>query len=121
MDAPAATAPLTLYVIRHPQSPDGSTLGDLLYSHFGPARHQLATGGVPIRVLFSDAVAPGSVQPTPIEWDDSATTAFAILLDGIFANDPTWLQHTIHITQQAEERPYRGPLLSLSPCHLTHL
>lgn len=117
MDAYAAIAPLTLYVVRHPQSPDGNKLGDVLHGHFGPSRHQLTTGGVPIRVLFSNAVVPGSAQFTPIAWGDSATTAVAILIDDVFANDPIWLQHAIRIAQQASDRHFRTVAIpvALSP------
>ena len=104
MNGDADIIPLTLYVVRHPQSPEGKRLGELLHNHFGPARSLLSTGGVPIRVQFSDAAAPGSTQPVPIAWDDSATTAVAILIDDVLAGDLVWLQHVNRISRQAEDK-----------------
>lgn len=109
MDNLAATVPLTLHVVRHPNSPEGKKLGDHLQQHFGPARHQLATGGTaPMRVLFSNAVTPGTTQPNPNEWEESAATAVVILIDDILANDDAWKQHAVSIAQQAEARPLRN-------------
>lgn len=116
-DRNTMTAPLTLYIVRHPNSAEAKSLEEILYNHFGPARAQISRGGVPIRVHFSNAIPRGSLQPAPIAWNDSATTAVALLIDDVMTQDPVWVQYNKQISQEAEETGFRTRVIpiALSP------
>ena len=120
MNENAPTAPLTLYVVRHPESAEACSIGELLHGHFGPARSRLTTGGLPIRVHFRYAAVPGSLQPAPIRWNDSDTVAVAILIDDALANDPHLFQYANDISQEAETTGFhtRAIPVALSPTAL---
>lgn len=120
MDQNTMTAPLTLYIVRHPNSADAKSLEETLYNHFGPYRTPIARGGVPIRVQFSNVIPRGLLQPAPIAWDDSGTTAVAILIDDVMVKDSVWIQYTKQVSQEAEATGLRTRVIpiTLSPAAL---
>ena len=60
--------PFMLYVVWHPDSQSGDSVGNLLLNHFGSHRYRYVSGGDRVRVMFRNTAAPNADEPIPIDW-----------------------------------------------------
>ena len=93
-----------LYVVWHPENEQGAKLAARILSHFGTNRYQNITGGSGVRVIFRNAVAPGTDAPLPINWGDADTVAVVLLADSVLANDPKWTEYVRELAEQANAK-----------------
>lgn len=95
--------PFALYVVWHPEYAAGDAVAARLYRHFGTGRHS-PDGGAGIPVLYRRANAPNAGAPRPIDWNQAAATAVAVLVDGCLARDASWVQYFQDIVREAASR-----------------
>lgn len=101
-----ATAPLVLHIVWHPNYNVGIEVANRLFEHFGAKHDQKLAGDSGVRVVYRQAVAPGSQTPLPIDWQSGNVTIVVILIDNKFASDPAWTEYAREIAREADMKGF---------------
>ena len=101
-----ATAPFALHIVWHPNYDIGIEVANRLFEHFGAKHNQRLVGDTGVRVVYRQAVAPGSQAPLPIDWQSGNVTAAVILVDNELASDPAWTKYAREIAREADRKGF---------------
>ena len=101
-----ATAPFALHIVWHPNYDIGRKVAERLFEHFGAKYDQKLVGDTGVRVVYRQAVAPGSQTPLPIDWQSGRVTAAVILVDNALANDSAWTKYAREIAEEADVKGF---------------
>lgn len=96
--------PFMLYVVWHPSYTKGVSIAEGLRRRFGADRYRNITGGAGVTILFRNTAAPGQSMPSPVDWDDAATTAVVVMIDNSLTNDSSWTQYVRNLSEDAESK-----------------
>ena len=103
--------PFMLYVVWHPDSQSGDSVGNLLLNHFGSHRYRFVSGGDRVRVMFRNTVAPGADEPIPIDWGSSHTAGVVVLLDNALVRDHSWVSYVRMLVDDVREAGFRARVI----------
>lgn len=82
---------VVVYVAWHPEFADGPPIAKTLYDHYRRELYENVAGGTGLSVVYRSTLAPGSLLPIGIDFDDSETSAIVLLIDERWAADPAWV------------------------------
>ena len=114
MDEINSAPPFMLFAVWHPESASGERLGNTLLDHFGSHRYRYVSGGNSVRVIFRNAVASGTGEPLPVDWEDSQTVAVVVFLDNALVRDDIWVNYVRNLASHAEELGFRARLIPVA-------
>lgn len=98
--------PFLVYVMWHPESDAAASVAERVREHFESSRFRHVAGGQPMEVLFQCARVPGA-SAVEVAWDVACPIALVVVIDGLLAGDPEWVEYVGSLGDRAANEGLR--------------